>query len=142
MLFLEALGKQRTYSTGVAFLHLLLFRLINWNTLRNTAFYAALHFPSFYCKLPTSIPRYALGRTCSCLTDMAGNYRKNIYSDFQQALSLSLPTEPPSKRRTVDRNWSFVDKGYIFVNVLHRRARLLTIVINKVMSSLSSDRNN
>jgi|HubBroStandDraft_1064217.scaffolds.fasta_scaffold108371_1 hypothetical protein len=68
-------------------------------------------------------------------------YGKNIYSHFRQAqISLSLHfMEPPIKRPIVDWNWSFGDKGYVFVEVIYRRANNIKL-LNEMMMVESLER--
>ena len=47
--------------------------------------------------------------------------------------------EPPIKRRIVDLNWSFGDKGYIFVEVIYRRANNIKL-LNEMMMVESLER--
>src|ERR1700722_5617071 len=87
--------------TGVAFLHLLFFQLVNWSILRNTTFYPALQafllfndFQAYICLTILCGVRLKSGffaeETRSGLVEMTGMDRRNIYSHFRQA-QISLP---------------------------------------------------
>jgi hypothetical protein len=80
--------------TGVAFLHLLFFQLVNWSILRNTTFYPALQaFLLFSLTILCGVrlkSGFFAEETRSGLVEMTGMDRRNIYSHFRQA-QISLP---------------------------------------------------
>ena len=64
----------------------------------------------------------------ACASGLADMYMERIYiAIFDRHRYLHF-MESPIKRRTVDWNWSFGDKGYVFVEVIYRRANNIKLL--------------
>jgi len=69
----------------------------------------------------------------ACASGSADMYMERIYIAIFDRHGLSLHfMEPPIKRRTVDWNWSFGDKGYVFIEVIYRRTNNIKF-LNEMM---------